>query len=1031
MRKWNKLLSLLLAMVMAFGMTAVAFADEEEGDAAPTAAEAETGKIVILHTNDVHCQVEPSVAEDGVVTNMGYATVAAYKAAMEAQYGEENVTLVDAGDHIQGDLVGSLSKGEWIVEIMNAVGYDLAIPGNHEFDYEIPSFLNLVKKAEYPYISCNFQDLTAKKTVFDSYELVTYGDVKVAYVGITTPQTYTSSTPAYFQNEKGEYVYGFSEGKDGTGLYTAVQTAVDAARAEGAEYVIAVAHLGIEAPYTSSEVIANTTGIDALIDGHSHSVVPGEKVANKDGKDVLTNQTGTKLANIGKIIIDTESKEITSELVSGLTETDEAVTAVIDGIKAEYEEQTQKVVGKSTFELTINKADGSRAVRSEETNMGDFVADAYRVVTGAEIAIVQGGNVRVSIPAGDITYGNVAQLQPFFGEMGTVEVTGQTILDALEMGAKNNPEENGGFFQVSGMTYTVDRSVPSSVVFNEKNEFVSVDGDYRVKDVMVGEEPLDLEKTYVLASTKYIIDEGGDGMTMFGTAPFQGTGMLDTDCVLAYITENLKGVVPAEYEKPQGRITLVGEPAEKPEEPEEPAAPAFSDVTEANWHYEFVMKMVEAGAVKGYEDGTFKPGNTVTWGEALKMVMAEKYGEQAPVEGGTWASGYIAKAVEEKLIDAEVEQNKNITRLEVCQLLAKTLGVAASEAESTFPDTTDGYVVALAELGVINGDAEGNFNPDNELTRAELCKILASVPEAAEPTEPAEPSEPAEDAAYVETEITIDVPEQDKVPAHTMTAIVTVPTGAEAPVPGVVMLHGTGSNLHEVNGAYDLTAVEFANNGIASIRFNFMGIGDGKEAEYVNYSFTSANIDAKAAADYLAGLETVDGEALGIMGWSQGGTNALLAAAAYPETFKTVVTWAGAVDLGSMVADLDAEALAKVKEDGFWTMEFDWRTALPFGAQWFEDVKNTDVLEKVKGITAPILTLNGSKDEAVDPASGKTIVEAAQNELSKNVIIEDADHTLNMFTDSKDAINKTIAESLAFFAANLTAAEAAEPAKAA
>ena len=428
MRKWNKLLSLLLAMVMAFSMTAVALADEETGDAAEAA---ETGKIVILHTNDVHCQVEPSVAEDGVVTNMGYATVAAYKAAMEAQYGEENVTLVDAGDHIQGDLVGSLSKGEWIVEIMNAVGYDLAIPGNHEFDYEIPSFLSLAEKAEYPYISCNFQDLTAKKTVFDSYELVTYGDVKVAYVGITTPQTYTSSTPAYFQNEKGEYVYGFSEGKDGAGLYTAVQTAVDAARAEGAEYVIAVAHLGIEAPYTSSEVIANTTGIDALIDGHSHSVVPGEKVANKDGKDVLTNQTGTKLANIGKIVIDTESKEITSELVSGLTETDEAVTAVIDGIKAEYEEQTQKVVGKSTFELTINKADGSRAVRSEETNMGDFVADAYRVVTGAEIAIVQGGNVRVSIPAGDITYGNVAQLQPFFGEMGTVEVTGQTILDEI------------------------------------------------------------------------------------------------------------------------------------------------------------------------------------------------------------------------------------------------------------------------------------------------------------------------------------------------------------------------------------------------------------------------------------------------------------------------------------------------------------------------------------------------------------------------------------------------------------------------
>ena len=1023
MRKWNKLLSLLLAMVMAFSMTAVALADEETGDAAEAA---ETGKIVILHTNDVHCQIEPSVAEDGAVSNMGYATVAAYKAAMEAQYGEENVTLVDAGDHIQGDLVGSLSKGEWIVEIMNAVGYDLAIPGNHEFDYEIPSFLSLVEKAEYPYISCNFQDLTAKKTVFDSYELVTYGDVKVAYVGITTPQTYTSSTPAYFQNEKGEYVYGFSEGKDGTGLYTAVQTAVDAARAEGAEYVIAVAHLGIEAPYTSSEVIANTTGIDALIDGHSHSVVPGEKVANKDGKDVLTNQTGTKLANIGKIIIDTESKEITSELVSGLTETDEAVTAVIDGIKAEYEEQTQKVVGKSTFELTINKADGSRAVRSEETNMGDFVADAYRAVTGAEIAIVQGGNVRVSIPAGDITYGNVAQLQPFFGEMGTVEVTGQTILDALEMGAKNNPEENGGFFQVSGMTYTVDRSVPSSVVFNEKNEFVSVDGDYRVKDVMVGEEPLDLEKTYVLASTKYIIDEGGDGMTMFGTAPFQGTGMLDTDCVLSYITENLKGVVPAEYEKPQGRITLVGEPAEKPEEPEEPAAPAFSDVTEANWHYEFVMKMVEAGAVKGYEDGTFKPGNTVTWGEALKMVMAEKYGEQAPVEGGTWASGYIAKAVEEKLIDAEVEQNKNITRLEVCQLLAKTLGVAASEAESTFPDTTDGYVVALAELDVINGDAEGNFNPDNELTRAELCKILASVPEAAEPTEPAEPSEPAEDAKFTTETVSIDN-DGRKVPA-----VVTLPVG-EGPFPAVVINHGHGGNKDE-NTGFPGIAKALAEAGIASIRMDFPGCGDSTEPFTAN-TLTNMKSDSNASLAYLLANYPIDETKLGILGYSMGGrlsleiisdennpyiAAALLSAAANP----------GEECIAGVIGDTTLEEAKAAAAAGSFDYTTQYGQELSLSAQWFEDMM-VDPLANISKYTGPMLVLHGDKDDVVTDATNKLIIAAYPD--AQEIIVPDADHGYGFYSDQPEVTAAVEGGFVDFFTANLIgeAAEAAEPAKAA
>ena len=458
----KKLLSMALAVSMLSGLTVPAFAAEETED----------GKIVILHTNDVHCAIDQEIDEEtGAVTAMGYASVAAYKAEMEAQYGAENVTLIDGGDAIQGGPIGTLSDGAYIVDIMNQVGYDLAVPGNHEFDYGMDNFLALAQeRAEYTYLCSNLTDMEGEP-VLEPYALVEYGDVTVGYVGIDTPESFTKSTPTYFQDDEGNYIYSFCQGNEGQDLYDAVQDAVDGAIAGGADYVVAVGHLGNEgstAEWTSKSVIANTTGIDVFIDGHSHETYE-ETVENADGETVHLAQTGTKLANIGKVVIDTATGEITSELVSGYAEQDPDAAAYIASVNEEFSGILQEVVAQSDVALTtLDPVTGERAVRNAETNLGDLCADAYRILLGADIAFVNGGGVRADIAPGEITYEDIINVHPFGNEACLVETNGQDILDALEMGAHLYPEENGGFLQVSGLSYTIDASVPSSVVLSDE-----------------------------------------------------------------------------------------------------------------------------------------------------------------------------------------------------------------------------------------------------------------------------------------------------------------------------------------------------------------------------------------------------------------------------------------------------------------------------------------------------------------------------------------------------------------------------------
>ena len=521
--------------------------------------------LVILFTSDVHC---------GIEQNFGLSGLYQVRKYYDSQ--DKHTLLIDDGDFIQGEPIGTMTTGEALVDLMNTVGYDIAIPGNHEFDYGMDRFLELAEKAEFPYISCNFNK--EGELVFDPYIIKEFDGVKFGFVGITTPKTLTSSTPRYFQNEKGEYIYGFFQDKDGSTLYEKVQEAVDAAREEGADYVIAIAHLGNEdevSPYRYDEVIAATTGIDVLLDGHSHDT-DQVVMKNKDGDEVIRSACGTKLSGIGTITFDTEGG-ISNELLTwGLPASApevfgfrNRVSRAITGATATLNETLEEVVAKTPYDLTISdpkETDSSgkpiRIVRRAETNLGDLCADAYLAMSEADVAFVNGGGIRISIPAGDITRNDILKVHPFGNAMCVVEVTGQQILDALEWGARVVPSENGGFLQVAGLTYEIHTYIEDGCVADDDGMFVEHKGKYRVQNVEVAGEPLDLKKTYTLASHNYMLFDHGDGYTMFdGAEVLQDSVMLDNQVLLNYITEVLEGEIGEDYADPygQGRIVAVEE----------------------------------------------------------------------------------------------------------------------------------------------------------------------------------------------------------------------------------------------------------------------------------------------------------------------------------------------------------------------------------------------------------------------------------------------------------------------------------------
>ena len=513
----------------AAGVTTAAAAMAVGAPAASACWTGEKSEVTILYTNDVHTYIDKQAPE------LTYAAIAALKQSY--QNAGKKVLLVDAGDHVQGTAYGSMDQGASIIELMNAAGYDAATPGNHEFDYGMDRAKELMRDADFPYLSCNWVDLRTNLRVLPEIKVFVRGGVRIAFVGITTPETFTKSTPAYFMNKaQTKYIYDILGGEDGQKLYSAVQKAVDKAKCL-ADVVIGLGHLGVDpssSPWTSEEVIAHTTGFDAFIDGHSHTVMENKQVADASGRMVTLTQTGSYFANVGEMTIAPDGT-ISTRLVSTYDQEDPAVAAEQAAWVSSVDEMLgEKIAVADTKFYITDPATGKRRIRSGETNLGDFVADGiYTYFNEVEqlhcdIAIMNGGGIRSDEDAGYWTFKTCKQVSPFGNVACLMSVTGKQIQDALEFAARfagAEGKENGGFLQVAGATYEIHTDIPNTVQTDDKNVWIgSATGTPRVQNVKIYDKasgsylPLDPGATYALAGMNYTLRNLGDGFAMFDGA---------------------------------------------------------------------------------------------------------------------------------------------------------------------------------------------------------------------------------------------------------------------------------------------------------------------------------------------------------------------------------------------------------------------------------------------------------------------------------------------------------------------------------
>lgn len=503
--------------------------------------------IVILYDNDVHCEVS------------GYSAIAGLRDAI-AKSDTAYTALVSSGDYLQGASFGIVSKGEYVVKLLNSSGYDVVGLGNHEFDYKTPRLIELAKEMDATIVSSNLTD-SQGKLLFEPYAIKQFGNKKIAFVGVLTPYTMAAEAYSFYD---GDWKLIYNLHPDDVVEY--VQKAVDDAREEGADYVILLSHVGeieeVEGMLTSQELVSKTSGIDVVLDAHSHSAIEENWLLNADGDSVLISQTGTKFENIGKLEISPDGKFVTHLIpMDGVTTRSSRVEATYDSILAVSNDVLNEVIASTDFALNINDEDGNRAIRNQETNLGDFIADALRYSAGAQIGMVNGGGVRAKVDAGEITYKNVIDALPYENKLCLLEATGQQIVDALEVSSASVPEEFGGFLQVSGLKFEIDTSVENTFTMNEDDFSLKVDGDRRAKNVMVENEDgsyseIDLKKKYTVGLSKYLARESGENKTLNKATIKKEFSTTEGDAVIEFLTNELDGEVPKKYEKTQGRIVI-------------------------------------------------------------------------------------------------------------------------------------------------------------------------------------------------------------------------------------------------------------------------------------------------------------------------------------------------------------------------------------------------------------------------------------------------------------------------------------------
>lgn len=539
----KRVLSVVMAMTMVIGLTAVTPGSTVK------AAEDLTGKLVILHTNDMHGQYETN-KEKGV---LGISAVKALKGYYEKQ--GANVLLFDAGDFSQGTNLVNYYDGLNAVYFMNAAGYDAVSLGNHEFDFGFEELKAMVNAADFAVLDANILDKTTCEPYFGANKVFSFGKTKVGVFGLDTPEAQTKASP---KNVK-ELTFLSNEA-----LYACAQAQVDELKAQGCNYIVAIGHLGVDeesAGNRSTDVAAHVNGIDLFIDGHSHTEIAG-------GYDVNATKivsTGSYLNNVGVVIYD--GKKTTAKLIDDIYIYGGCPS--MDDFVASY----AKVVDEAfagTFATTLYQLNGKKApgVRTEETNLGDFAADAYRYAAQQYVeendlaitvdgAIQNGGGIRATIDAGEISMNTLYTVFPYGNSLSIVELTGAELLEALEASCASCPEALGGFPQVSGIKFTIDTTVPyaQGAQYPDSTYYAPANPGSRVTIETVGDKAFDAKATYHIAVNNFMAD-GGDTYYVFTQASnVIDTGIVDAEVLISFV-KSLGGVIGEQYAKPQGNITI-------------------------------------------------------------------------------------------------------------------------------------------------------------------------------------------------------------------------------------------------------------------------------------------------------------------------------------------------------------------------------------------------------------------------------------------------------------------------------------------
>ena len=529
------------------------------------------GKLVVVHTNDMHGYYETTE------TSIGIAGVAGLKNYYEAQ--GANVLLLDAGDFSQGSTLVSYYKGKNAAEYMAAAGYDAVSMGNHEFDYSFDALLDNMKvltDAGVKVIDANVINKETGKSYFDANAVFEFDGIKVGVFGLDTSETLTKASPS---NVK---AVNFLDKEE---MFKEAQAQVDELKSAGCDYIIALTHLGVDEESVgrrSTDLAAAVKGIDLIVDGHSHTVIDGgEKVG-----DTVIVSTGSYLANVGTVVIDKEAKTEEAKLISaadyaaGTAQYDETVKTLVAEDVAEVAEAYSKVFAKTEVHLEGTK----QIVRSQETNLGDFTADAYlytaqkyadehELGVNVDCAISNGGGIRVSVEPGDISMDTLVTIFPFGNNVCLVTITGEQLLEVLEASTFCTPETIGGFPQVAGIEYKLDVSVPyeNGEQYPDSTYYAPAKPGSRVTIKSVNGKAFDPKAEYTVAVNNFQAEGGDTYYQLTKNSYFCDTEILDCDALIEYVN-SLGGVIGEQYKEPQGRIEIVGTaPEVKPEEvkPEE------------------------------------------------------------------------------------------------------------------------------------------------------------------------------------------------------------------------------------------------------------------------------------------------------------------------------------------------------------------------------------------------------------------------------------------------------------------------------